>query len=154
MPASLSVILVINFYDAMLWPLAINWYQLNKGTCTCALYSTEVIISMTTRSAWWWNTLNMFCITGSLYRESIDQVVYLYRGLVIQTNGRLKNCYLFKWILRMDNSNYWNGGFLRHTIQPTSWWLQMSWHQIGARPSATTMLTLRWWNNIIVVHAS
>ena len=23
----------------------------------------------------------------------------------------------------------------------SSWWLQMSWHQIGARPSATTMLT-------------
>ena len=36
----------------------------------------------------------------------------------------------------------------------SSWWLQMSWRQIGARPSATTMLTLQWLKYIIVAHAS
>ena len=34
---------------------------------------------------------------------------------------------------------------LRYTVKcSSSWWMQMAWHQIGARPSATTMLSLLW----------
>ena len=38
------------------------------------------------------------------------------------------------------------GALLRIHIEwpPSSWWLLMSWRHIGARPSATTMLTVLW----------
>ena len=36
-------------------------------------------------------------------------------------------------------------GLLSRSDRPSSsWWLHMSWRQIGARPSATTMLTGNW----------
>ena len=36
----------------------------------------------------------------------------------------------------------------------SSRWLQMTWSQIGGRPSATTKLTLQWLSNTLVAHAS
>ena len=40
---------------------------------------------------------------------------------------------------------------LRCTERPSpSWWLQMSWRQIGTRPSATTMVSLLWLHTTII----